>query len=393
MAAAPWVASAGTARPARGSRDVIVHVLLRGGMDGLTTCVPHGDPDYYAARPNLAVPPPGQTGGALDLDGFFGLAPAAAPLMTPYANGHLAIVHAAGSTDPTRSHFNAFTHMEFGIPNQPLSSVSTGWLARHLQTTPALGSGPMRGVAISSLMPKTLAGAPMTLPIADLASFDFPGNPNTVAARRLALTDMYSGEPAPVGPAALSTMGSIDLLEQIDFENYVPAPGVVYPNFALADELKQAAALIKANVDVETIYLEKGGWDTHDAQGVLVGRMADLLDELTSSLEAFYLDMLGQIDDVVIVVMSEFGRRVAENASLGTDHGHGNCMLVIGGAVAGGVLTQWPGLAPANLDNGDLAITTDYRDILAEILDKRAGNTNLETVFPNHTPAYQGVIL
>ncbi|MBM3977992.1 MAG: DUF1501 domain-containing protein [Planctomycetes bacterium] len=376
-------------------RDVLVHVLLRGGMDGLTTCVPHGDPHLYTARPTLAIAPPGSSGGALDLDGFFGLAPAAAPLLTPWGNGHLAIVHAAGSPDPTRSHFEAFARMELGIPLQPLGSVSSGWLARHLQVTPALGAGPLRAAALVDVMPMTLAQAPQTLPIPDLSNYAFPGAPVTAALRESLIAGMYAGAAAPLSAIALDTIGTIHLLDLIDFANYAPAPGANYPaGSELAAGLRQSAALIKADVGLECVMLELGGWDLHSQLGPLNGVMALLLDELCRSLEAFYLDMLSDIDRVVVVVMSEFGRRVAENGSAGLDHGHGNAMLLLGGHIAGGqVHGTWPGLAPAALDHGDVAITTDYRDVVGEVLAKRLGNTALAQVFPNHTVVFPGVVV
>jgi len=243
-------------------------------------------------------------------------------------------------------------------------------------------------------MPKTLLGAPSTLTIPDLAAYGFPGNVATATIRRQTLNAMFASEPPPMGPTAIDTFGSIDMLATVHFTGYVPSNGAVYWNFGLGYQMRQAAALIKANKGVEAVFLELGGWDTHDAQGSVDGMLALLLDELCHALEAFYLDMLDQIDQVTVVVMSEFGRRVAQNASLGTDHGHGSCMLVMGGAVAGGqVLTQWPGLEPAQLDHGDLAITTDYRDVLAEVLVKRAQNNAITTVFPNHTPNFPGVIV
>jgi uncharacterized protein (DUF1501 family) len=241
-------------------------------------------------------------------------------------------------------------------------------------------------------MPKTLNGAPATLPIEDLDLFTFPGQPSTAPARRQVLSDSYLATREPLKAAATSTFGTIDLLDQIDFSNYVPANGAVYPDTLLGRQLKSAAALIKAGVGVETVMAEIGGWDLH-AQ--LLPNMPILLDDLTRTLEAFYLDNLAGLDKLVVVVMSEFGRRVAENASAGLDHGHGNCMLVMGGHIAGGqVLTSWPGLAPGNLDSGlDLAITIDYRDILAEILNKRLEDNDLSDVFPNFTPTFRGIVV
>jgi uncharacterized protein (DUF1501 family) len=392
LSALPRVFLAG--RAGSGPRDVLVHVLLRGGMDGLTTCVPYGDAHLYSARPTLAIQPPGAPNGALDLDGFFGLAPAAAPLLTPWHNGHLAIVHAAGSPDPTRSHFEAFARMELGIPLQPLGSVSSGWLARHLATVAPLGSSPLRAAALVDAMPLTLASAPQALPIPDPSSYAFPGSPATAALREQLLASMYAGAGPPLSSVALDTLGTIHLLDSIDFAGYAPAGGAAYPQGSeLALGLMRSAAMIKAEVDLECVMLELGGWDLHNELGALDGDMALLLSELSRSLEAFYIDLQADIERVVVVVMSEFGRRVAENGSAGLDHGHGNAMLLLGGHIDGAkVHGAWPSLAPAALDQGDLAITTDYRDVLAEILSKRLGNAALDQVFPNHVASFPGVV-
>ncbi len=371
-------------------RDVLVQIFLRGAMDGLTTVVPYGDPDLYLARPNLAVAPPGQTNGAVDLDGFFGLAPAAAPLLTPYSNGHLAFVHASGSTDPTRSHFEGFARMEFGDPGLPLGTVNDGWIARYLIQTSGLATGELRGVQAGDILPFTLSGAPDVLPIPDFANFKFPGHR---AQQRIdALSQLYSARPAPVGPAAASTFASIALMGTIDFAGYVPAGGAQYPDNLLAIQLRDTAALIKADVGVEVVTLDVQGWDLHASLGPIDGEMANLLDYLSKAIEAFYLDLGPTIDRVVLVVISEFGRHVEENSSLGTDHGHGNAMMVMGGHINGGqVLTDWPGLAPAQLDMGDVAVTIDYRDILGEILQVRLGASDLSAIFPQHTFTTHGI--
>ena len=374
------------------NHDVFVQIFLRGAMDGLTTVVPHGDPDYYVARPNLAVPPPGQTNGALDLDGFFGLAPAAAPLMTPYQAGHLAFVHASGSIDTTRSHFDAFTKMEFGESGLPQGTVSEGWLSRYLIQVGAMSSGLLRAVGTDDILPKTLAGAPNTLPIPDMGNFLFPGNPSSAAERVASLTQMFGDENPPVGPSALRTFDSIDLMSQIDFAGYVPAGGAQYPSTRLGDQLRSTATLIKANVGVEAITIDFGSWDHHAQQGPLDGTMAAMLDDLARGLEAFYIDMAAMLNNVTVACISEFGRRVAENSSLGTDHGHGNVMLLMGGGINGGqVIANWPGLSAPQLDNGDLAITIDYRDILGEILDRRMGATDLAAIFPQHVFTTHGI--
>jgi uncharacterized protein (DUF1501 family) len=230
------------------------------------------------------------------------------------------------------------------------------------------------------------------LPIADFANFAFPGNPATVVARVQKLTSMYAATPAPVGPAALNTFDAIDLMATIDFAGYAPSNGAQYPNTQLGSRLREIAALIKADIGVETINVDFHSWDLHAQLGPLDGNMAIMLDELSRSLEAFYLDMGSGIDGVSLVCLSEFGRRVEENSSLGLDHGHGAVMILMGGHMQGGqVFADWPGLAPAQLDQGDLAVTIDYRDILGEILTRRLGATDLTTIFPQHSFTTYGV--
>ena len=377
-----------------GTRDVMVHVFLRGGIDGLTFIVPHGDNALYSARPNIAVPKPGQQNGAIDLDGFFGLNPNAAALTTPYSAGHLAVVHAAGSTDPTRSHFDAMKAMEGGVPNQSLIGVSTGWLGRHLAGTAPSGTGLLRGMALEDVMPLHMTGADATLPVSNPSDFEFPGRLATLVERRQTVENMFLTAEDPLDDAATSTFATLDLLAAIDFENYQTSGSKPYPGSVTGQKLRITAALIKAEIDIEAIGIDSHGWDLHEGLGPITGPMANLMADLTNSLEAFYLDLVadGYNDRVVTLLMSEFGRRVEENASLGTDHGHGNMMLAMGGNIAGGqVFANWPGLDPGSLVDGDLDITIDYRDVTGEILEKRMDNTDLSTIFPNHTPQFIGI--
>lgn len=387
----PAVLSRRALAAASGAKNqVLVHLFLRGGIDPLSTCVPYGDAALYAARPTLAIAPPG-IGGAVDLDGFFGLNPAAAPLFPAYAAGDLALVHAFGSPDPTRSHFRAFQTMEFGIPNQPLGSVDSGWLARHLALVAPATSSPLRCAVMHEVMPLALAGAPRTLPVADPAQFGFPGSAATASAREDVLRAMYQGTPAPLGPAAFDTLDTIELLENSNFSP--PQNGATYPDTELGARLRNAAALIRLDVGVEVIEIEENGYDHHAKQGPKDGELALMLDDLARSLAAFRIDLAQEWDRVTLVAFSEFGRRVEENASGGTDHGHGGIAIVTGGHVNGGqVHGTWPGLAPAQLVDGDLAITTDYRDVVAEILFRRLGQTQLSAVFPNHLATFPGIV-
>ena len=378
------------------NRDVIVTIFLRGAADGLTLCVPHGDQLYYDARPFIAVPRPDSTDPqkAIDLDGYFGFPQPLAPLIPAYQAGHLLVAHACGSSDADRSHFNSMRHLEEGVVTS--SALFSGWLARHLATAPPLAQNSIiRAVGIDYGLQRCLTGAPLTLSIPDLANFNLTGAPGSVAARRAALSDMYQNFGGPLANASSTTQVTIDLLNQIDFVNYQPAGGAVYPtNNTFGNGLRSAAALIKADVGVEAIALDLIGWDTHVQQGVFSGAMFNLMTNLAQGLAAFHADInAGNGRNVTVVAMSEFGRRLLENGGGGTDHGHGTVMFVMGNNIAGGrVLTQWPGLAPEQLFEGrDLAVTMDWRDILSEVVYHRLGNPNLDVIFPGYTPTFRGV--
>ncbi len=381
------------------SSDTLVVVFLRGGMDSISAVVPYGDTNLYepGLRPNIVIQPPGAPDGAIDLDGFFGLAPALAPLLDIYAANQLAVIHAAGSTDPTRSHFEAYELMEYGTPLQP-DTLFSGWLARHLQVTPPIGDGLLRGLALTSFLPRTLAQAPASLPIPDPPSFDLPSDAATVNAARALLDQAYVATTDPLRSTAQSTIDTIDLLNTIDFANYAPAGGAAYAGNSFAQGLKSVAAILKAEIGLEVAIVERGGWDTHSQQGPLDGGMANNMGLIANALRAFWLDTTSLMDRTTVVVMTEFGRRVDENGSLGSDHGHGSCMFAFGGNIAGGqVIADWTSgelLHPDLRYAGDsLDVTTDYRDIFGEILQKRLNNNDLGTVFPNYTPNFRGVVV
>lgn len=384
-----------SALPAATGRDVLVHVYLRGGADGLSIVPPYGDPEYYARRPTLSIPQPGQLNGAIPLPGtsLFGLAPAAAPLLEPFTDGKLLIAHATGLNDPSRSHFDAQRYMELGTTSAYAANQRTGWIGRHLQTSAPLSNGLLRGLALQDGLPLALTGGPATLPVKDPDGFVIPGSSSTALARRTRIANMYAGDPAPLGPAADASFATIDLLDAIDFVGYAPSNGAVYPNSTFGKQLKTTAALIKAGIGLEVVSIDYGSWDLHNQLGPITGTMATKVGDLTASIAAFYRDLKGGfLRKTTLVVMSEFGRRAYENASGGTDHGHGNCMFVLGGGIAGGqVLANWPGLGTAQLNQGDLQITIDLRDILAEIVLDRLHNTNVSTVFPNYTPTIRGI--
>ncbi len=381
------------------SRDVLVSIFLRGGADSLSLCVPHQEASYYQLRPNLAIPPPdsSQPGRSFDLDGFFGFPPALEPLLEAYQDGALAVVHACGLENTSRSHFDAMHFMEVG-QERPPADLFTGWLGRHLQATaPTLTDGFLRAVGIGFGLPRSLVGGPRTMPIQDFTRFGFGGDIDTLPARQEALEAMYAAVPDPLGSAARNTFGTVELLKQIDFAGYQPTGGAAYPEGEFGTALRSAAALIKAEVGVEAIAVDLGGWDTHDFQGPLDGQLAAVMGSFADGLAAFHKDLWSaERTDVTVVAMSEFGRNAFENGSAGTDHGHGGAMFALGGNVAGGrVITEWPGLAPGQLfEEQDLAITIDYRDVLTEVLTKRLENPDFRTVFgdPSFTPTDRGVI-
>ncbi len=395
LSAPAWFPRLAFASDPENLHDTIICIFLRGGADGLTLCVPYGDADYYVARNVIAVPPPDSAAPlkAVDLNGFFGLAPGVATLLPIYSAGHLAFVHACGSPDSSRSHFQAQDSMESGTLE--ISGNSTGWLARHLLTVPAMGNGLLRGVGASVTIPKSLAGAAATIPIPDIDNYDLVGQPVTKAARQALLSTMYASAGTFLQVHAENVAATLDLITQVNANGYTPAGGAVYPEGPWGIGLRTIAQLTKADIGLEVACIDLHGWDTHAEQGTLDGKLHALMSTLSEGLVALYTDLTECLNRVTVVVLSEFGRRVEENASAGCDHGHGNAMMVMGGNVNGGqVIAEWPGLHPDVLDQGrDLAITIDYRDVLGEILQKRAGNTSLDTVFPGYTPVFQNVVV
>jgi uncharacterized protein (DUF1501 family) len=384
--------------PDFGVRDVLVVVFQRGGMDGLNAVVPFGEgARYYDRRPTLAIPEPGSApNAALDLDGFFGLHPALAPLRDIYTEGRLTVVHAAGSPDPSRSHFDAMEFMERGTPGERMTA--TGWINRHLQTAAWRNDSPFRAIGMGAIVPSALRGPVSALALRSIADFHLQGRDDQLASIQQTLASLYSIQaPADaLGTQAADVFRMMEMLAQLNAVEYVPAAGVVYPDDEFGLGLRQVAQLIKAHVGLEVACVDIGGWDTHEEQGGAEGQFASLLDTMARGLAAFYADLEGALTNamanITVVTMSEFGRRVDENASAGTDHGHGNVMFVMGGGAQGRVATRWPGLADDALDQGDLAITTDYRDVLSEVLTGRLLNPAVDQVFPNYAPNGLGII-
>ncbi len=365
-------------------RDTLVVIFQRGGMDGLNAVIPYGEgARYYDRRPSIAIP----ESSILDLDGFFGFHPALAPLKEVYDSDALTIVHATGSPDPSRSHFDAMEFMERGTPGDKLGS--TGWINRHLQTAAWHNDSPFRAIGMGSLPPSSLRGPVNTLALQSILDFHLGGREDQLGDIRRTLSGLYTVN-APTDAltqSAANVFNVVDLLADLSPENYTPSNGAAYPDGDFGLALQQVAMLIKAEVGLEVACVDIGGWDTHENQD---GPFTGLLDELGRGLAAFYADLADRMRGVSVVSMSEFGRRVQENASAGTDHGHGNFMMLMGGGARSQVYAQWPGLHAEALDDGDLAITTDYRDILSEILVKRIGNS--APVFPNYTPTLRDLL-
>ena len=380
--------------PTAGKKKMVV-LFQRGAMDGLNVVVPFAEPNYYHLRPTIAIPEPRRGGAdaAIDLDGFFGLHPSLAPLQPLFQNGQLAIVQAVGSPDPSRSHFDAQDYMESGTPG--VKATEDGWLNRALQATPEEQSSPFRAVAFGPYLPRTLQGSAPAVSIPDLKQFKMYGSQQTVEGGFEAMYAQTVDQ--ALHGVGQQTFAAIDQLKKINPDSYQPENGAEYPKSRFGQSLEEIAELFKADVGLEVAFLDSGGWDHHVNEGGVQGQLSNLLRDLGQGIAAFNQDMGDRMGDVVFVSMSEFGRTAHENGNRGTDHGHANCMFVLGGDIKGGkVYTKWPGMSDGQLHDGrDLAVTTDYRSVLSEIMTKHLGNPNLGTVFPgfaNDPRQYLGVV-
>jgi len=363
-------------------RRVLVCLFQRGAVDGLSTVVSHGDAAYYRERPRIAIP----RDQVVDLDGHFGLHPALSGLLPLWRQGALAPVQAVGSPDTTRSHFDAQDYMESGTPG--VKATPDGWLNRLAQHAAEHRNTPFQSVAFGPQLPRILAGSAPALAISDLNAFGLRvGQPAVRDKLTRAFEELYE-ESATGIVASSATEGfeAVQLLQRIHPDEYQPEHGAEYPRGKLGRALQQIAQLIKADVGLETAFADAGGWYTHIAQGAGEGQLATRLRELGDSLAAFAQYLGDRMSDVVVLTMSEFGRTVAENGSVGTDHGHATAMFVMGGGVRGGrVAGRWPGLDPATLFEGrDLAVTTDFRDLFGEILARHCRTPDLSAVFPGY---------
>ena len=386
------------AGPTSGKKQLVV-LFQRGAADGLNIVVPFGEPNYYRMRPSIAIPEPRRGGAdaAIDLDGFFGLHPSLAALEPLFHRNELAIVHAVGSPDPTRSHFDAQDFMESGTPG--VKSTDDGWLNRALEAVPEQNASPFRAVAMGPNLPRMLRGSAPAIALPDVKQFKLMSQ--TPGAGQIAEGGFEAMYAQTVDHAlrgtGTETFEAIDMLRKADPSKYQPENGADYGKSRLGQSLEQIGQLLKAGIGTEVLFVDCGGWDNHVNEGGSQGQLSNLLKDLGQGIAAFRQDMGDRIQDIVFVTMSEFGRTARENGNRGTDHGHANCMLVMGGDVKGGkVYGRWPGLNEGQLNEGrDLVLTTDFRTVIGEILQKHIGVRDLAPVFPgfdNNPRKYPGLI-
>ena len=358
----------------------LVVIFQRGAADGLNIVVPHGEPAYYSMRPSINIP----RSTVFDLDGFFGLHPSLSAFQPLWRQRHLAIVHAAGSPDSTRSHFDAQDFMESGTPG--LKTTQDGWLNRALHALPqASNRSAFRAIALGPSLPRILSGSEPAVALNNINDFGVGGrNPNAAPIANT-FEAMYSQSVDSVlHGTGQETFEAVKMLKSADPSKYIPAASANYPRGRFGDSLKQLAQLIKANLGVQVAFADIGGWDHHVNEGGTQGQIANILREFSQSVAAFWTDLDDLAEDTVVVTMSEFGRTARENGNRGTDHGHANVMFVIGGPVKGGkVYGRWPGLDQSQLYEGrDLAVTTDFRRVLGESVYRHLDNRSLDQVFP-----------
>ena len=372
-------------------KKILVAIFQRGAVDGLNVVVPHGEQRYYDLRPSIAIPrPDGTADAAIDLDGFFGLHPSLAPLKPIYDSGRLAIVHAVGSPDPTRSHFDAQDFMESGTPGR--KATTDGWLNRALPPATDARVSPVRAVSLGAELSRSLRGRNDAVAINKLDDFQVR-DARGASTFNTAFENMYAGTKDKVlNGTGRETFDAVRLMQSIQKQSYTPANGSKYPNGRLGQSMQQIARLIKSDVGLEVAFADVGGWDTHVNEA---GQLTRLLTEFGQALAAFYQDLGDRMADVSVVTMSEFGRTARENGNRGTDHGHANVMFAFGGDINGGkIYGDWPGLAEEQLyENRDLNLTTDFRDVLGELVTRHLGNRQVASVFPGYEePKFRGLV-
>ena len=371
-----------------GRRKTLIAIFQRGAVDGLNMVVPFGESAYYDVRPNIAIPKPDATNAesAINLDGFFGLHPSMSSFKPLWDSKRLAIVHASGSPDNSRSHFDAQDYMESATPG--VKSTPDGWLNRYLQNKKSEQDSSFRAVSMTRTMPRVLMGRAPAVAMANLSDFSIragKSSANVQSGFEAIYAQQSKDKLAGMGR---ETFEAVNYLKKANPAQYKPENGAEYPSNQFGNSLRQIAQLIKADVGLEVAFTDIGGWDTHVNQGNGRGQLANLLQPFSVAIAALYQDLGQRMDDVVVLTMSEFGRTVRENGNRGTDHGHANAMFVLGNSVQGGkVYGRWPGLKTDQLYEGrDLALTTDFRDVFAEVVSRHLGATDVKSVFPGYQP-------
>jgi uncharacterized protein (DUF1501 family) len=392
FAAAPsFLKRAALAQSLKGAgkdHPIIIAIFQRGAMDGISAVIPFGDKNYYSVRPNIAVPEPknGSPDAAIDLDGFFALHPALSSFKSIYDAGNLAIVHAIGSPDNTRSHFDAQDYMEAGTPGK--KGTTDGWLNRYMQAKREPAASPFRAVSLTENLPRTLFGTAPAIAMTSISDFGVrAGAGNNQVAK--GFEELYAqGMKDVLHGTGKEAFEAVKMLKKANPQQYAAANGASYPRSPFGQALLQIAQLIKSDVGVEVAFTDVGGWDTHANQGSSRGQLANRLQDFGTGIAALYKDLGDRMRNVVILTMTEFGRTIRQNGSGGTDHGHASCLFALGGPVKGGkVYGKWPGLAAEQLYEGrDLALTTDFRDVFAEVAARHMGATSLNAIFPGYAP-------
>ncbi len=395
MAAAPTFlhqfANAATQNQAGVQKKVLVTIFQRGAVDGLNMVVPYGESEYYTVRRSIAIPKPAEVNGAIDLDGFFGLHPNMRPLEKFWNDKKLAIVTSSGSPDNTRSHFDAQDYMESATPGR--KGTPDGWLNRVMQATAKKTDSPFRAVSMTQSLPRSLYGRAPSIAMTNLADFTIKAGVYSQNLKGGFESIYEESSKDALSETGKDTFEAVNFLKTANPAQYKAENGAVYPATQLGRSLMQIAQLIKAGVGLEVAFAEMGGWDTHINQSLgnnpSGGQLGNLLRDFAGSIAAFGTDLGQGMDNVVLITMSEFGRTVRENGSRGTDHGHGNSMLILGNTVKGGkIYGDWKGLKSEQLHEGrDLAVTTDFRDVFAEAAYKHMGSKDLAKVFPNYAAA------
>jgi uncharacterized protein (DUF1501 family) len=375
-------------RSTAGRRKTLIAIFQRGAVDGLNMVVPYGESAYYDLRPSISIPER-QTGNSealINLDGFFGLHPSMSGLKSHWDSKQLAIVHAVGSPDNTRSHFDAQDYMESATPGR--KGTPDGWLNRHLQNKPDASASPFRAVSLTRGMPRAMQGKAPTVAVSNIADFSIRAGSNSAAIQGGFEAIYEQTVNDVIGGTGKETFEAVNYLKSVNPAQYRPENGAQYPQTPFGNSLLQIAQLIKAGIGLEVAFTDTPGlnWDTHVNQGNSRGQLGNLLQQFSNGLAALYKDLGARMDDVLVLTMSEFGRTVKENGNRGTDHGHANAMMVLGNSVRGGkIYGQWPGLKTSDLYEGrDLALTTDFRDVFGEVASRHLRAGNLQSLFPGH---------